>query len=94
MGLVCLSQSEYPNLTVWPSFFFVLIEFLRLGIEGLVIFKHDMQFDAENYMITVNGTMIAVFDKVTVRIEIEKDKNTQRGKVKMTLVNPIDSRNL
>ncbi len=59
-----------------------------------MIFKHDMQFDSENYMITVNGTVLSVFDKVTVRIEIEKDRNTQRGKVKMTLVNPIDSRNL
>ena len=72
----------------------MLIKLPRLGIEGLVIFKHDIQFDAENYMITVNGTTIAVFDKVTVRIEIEKDKNTQRGKVKMILVNPIDSRDL
>jgi len=59
-----------------------------------VIFKRDMQFDSENYMITVNDTVLSVFDKVTVRIEIEKDRNTQRGKVKMTLVNPIDSRNL
>lgn len=74
--------------------FFMPMESLRLGIEGLVTFKREMQFDAENYTITVNGTVIAVFDKVTVRIEIEKDKNTQRGKVKMTLVNPIDSRNL
>jgi exosome complex exonuclease DIS3/RRP44 len=74
--------------------FFFLINLFRLGIEGLVTFKHDMQFDAETYMITVNGTTIAVFDKVTVRIEVEKDKNTQRGKVKMSLVNPIDSRNL
>jgi exosome complex exonuclease DIS3/RRP44 len=31
---------------------------------------------------------IAVFDKVTVQIEVEKDKNTQRGKVKMTLIDP------
>jgi len=53
-----------------------------------------MQFDAENYTITVTDITIAVFDKVMVRIEIEKDKNTQRGKVKMTMVYPIDSRNM
>ncbi len=70
----------------------VLTCFARLGIEGLVLFKRDMYFDAENYTITVNGITIAVFDKVTVLIEIEKDKNTQRGKVKMTMVDPIDSR--
>lgn len=72
-----------------------LIVFLfRLGIEGLVMFKKDMTFDAENYTITVGETTIAVFDKVTVRVEVEKDKNTQRGRVKMTLVHPIDSREL
>jgi exosome complex exonuclease DIS3/RRP44 len=65
-----------------------------LGIEGLVMFKKDMQFDADNYTITVGETTIAVFDKVTVRVEVEKDKNTQRGRVKMTLVHPIDSRAL
>ncbi|KIL69155.1 hypothetical protein M378DRAFT_190389 [Amanita muscaria Koide BX008] len=66
----------------------------KLGLEGLVMFKRDIQFDAENYMITVPGaqdTTIAVFDKVVVRIEVEKDKNTQRGRVKMTLVHPVDS---
>ena len=70
----------------------------RLGIEGLVMFKRDTQFDAENYTITVPSsssmTRIAVFDKVKVRIEVEKDKNTQRGRVKMTLIHPVDSRNL
>ncbi|KAF8188678.1 hypothetical protein BJ912DRAFT_968181 [Pholiota molesta] len=66
----------------------------KLGIEGLVMFKKDMTFDAENYTITVGETTIAVFDKVTVRIEVEKDRNTQRGKVKMTLVHPIDSAGL
>jgi len=66
----------------------------KLGIEGLVMFKKDMQFDADNYTITVGETTIAVFDKVTVRVEVEKDKNTQRGRVKMTLVHPIDSRTL
>lgn len=64
------------------------------------MFKREIQFDAENYTITVpssdstGSTTIAVFDKVKVRIEVEKDKNTQRGKVKMTLVSPIDSRAL
>ena len=58
------------------------------------MFKKDMQFDADNYTITVGETTIAVFDKVTVRVEVEKDRNTQRGRVKMTLVHPIDSRAL
>ena len=73
----------------------------RLGIEGLVMFKRDTQFDAENYTITVpsssstsSNTTIAIFDKVKVQIEVEKDKNTQRGRVKMTLIHPVDSRNL
>ncbi|KZP33106.1 RNB-domain-containing protein [Athelia psychrophila] len=74
----------------------------KLGIEGLVMFKRDTQFDAENYTITVpssspNGpedVTISVFDKVVVDIEVEKDKNTQRGRVKMTLVSPVDSRAL
>ncbi|KAF7980217.1 hypothetical protein HWV62_39325 [Athelia sp. TMB] len=73
----------------------------KLGIEGLVTFKRDTQFDAENYTISVPSlssgapdVTIAVFDKVVVDIEVEKDKNTQRGRVKMTLVSPIDSRAL
>lgn len=72
-----------------------LIEDVRLGIEGLVTFKRDTQFDAENYTITVPGgkenIKISVFDQVVVQIEVEKDKNTQRGKVKMTLLEPVDS---
>ncbi|KAF7340136.1 Exosome complex exonuclease dis3 [Mycena venus] len=77
----------------------------KLGIEGMVMFKRDItQFDADNYTVTIPGTstavpgnddvMISVFDKVVVNIEVEKDKNTQKGKVKMTLVHPIDSRAL
>lgn len=62
------------------------------------MFKRETQFDADNYTITVpssNGeTTIAVFDKVRVQIEVEKDANTQRGKVKMTLVSPINSSSL
>ena len=61
------------------------------------MFKREIQFDPDNYTITVpsptspNGITIAVFDKVTVNIEVEKDRSTQRGKVKMTLISPIDS---
>ena len=69
----------------------------RLGIEGLVLFKRETKFDPENYCISIPGeteTSIAVFDKVTVNITVEKDKNTQRGSVKMTLIHPIDSRAL
>lgn len=70
----------------------------RLGIEGLVMFKKEIKFDAENYTITVPApsgeVTIAVFDKVSVNIQVEKDKNTQRGKVKMSLMSPIDSSDL
>lgn len=66
------------------------------------MFKRETQFDAENYTITVPSSSatgakdvtISVFDKVTVNVEVEKDKNTQRGRVKMTLVHPVDSRAL
>ncbi|KAF6762804.1 mitotic control protein dis3 [Ephemerocybe angulata] len=71
-----------------------------LGIEGLVMFKKDLQFDAENYTLSIpkpgsaDLVAISVFDKVTVRIEVEKDKNTQRGRVKMTLLSPVDSKDM
>ncbi|KAF4596181.1 exosome catalytic subunit dis3 [Pleurotus pulmonarius] len=70
----------------------------KLGIEGVVMFKRDAtDFDADNYTISIPNSKgtgnvdIGVFDKVTVRIEVEKDKNTQRGRVKMTLVRPVIS---
>ena len=51
-----------------------------MGIEGLVMFKRDIQFDADNYTITVpspNGDVVlSVFDKVMVSIEVEKDRKT------------------
>jgi exosome complex exonuclease DIS3/RRP44 len=65
------------------------------------MFKRETEFDAENYTIRVPAggageekVMISVFDKVGVSIEVERDGNTQRGRVKMTLVHPIDSRSL
>lgn len=62
-------------------------------------FKREVKFDSDNYTLSVptSGDMddeevtIAVFDKVTVNISVEKDKNTQRGRVKMTLVSPVNS---
>jgi exosome complex exonuclease DIS3/RRP44 len=63
------------------------------------MFKGEPKYDAENYKLTVpspenEGVTMAVFDKVTVQIEVEKDRNTQRGKVKMTLIDPPVARTL
>ncbi|EKC97971.1 nucleolar exosome component, involved in rRNA processing and RNA degradation, Dis3p [Trichosporon asahii var. asahii CBS 8904] len=72
----------------------------KLGLEGLITFQKDTHdFDPENYCINVpkpgGGTAtIAVFDRVTVDISIEKDQNTQRHKVKMVLVDPVSSEGL
>jgi len=71
----------------------------KLGIEGLIMFKGEPKYDADNYTLAVpspegEDVTIAVFDKVTVQIEVEKDKNTQRGKVKMTLIDPPVARTL
>ena len=61
-------------------------------------FKKDMEFDPDAYTVTLPASQgpatIAVFDKVRVNITVETDKNTQRGKVHMTLASPMDSRNL
>lgn len=71
-------------------------------------FDKDLHsFDSENYCITLPSSCassdatvkgkdikLSVFDKVTVNIWVEKDKNTQRGKVRMSLVSPIVSKDL
>lgn len=71
----------------------------RLGLEGLITFKKDTHsFDAENYTISLPSAKgevtVGVFDKVTVEVGIEKDPNTQRGKVVMRLVEPVNSEGL
>lgn len=71
----------------------------QFGLEGLVTFKRDNEYDAGTYEITVpdkdgDKVKIGVFDKVVVEIGVEKDKNTQRGKVVMALCEPVDSRGL
>ncbi|KAG8780762.1 exosome catalytic subunit dis3 [Serendipita sp. 397] len=70
----------------------------RLGIEGLVTFKGEVDFNAEAYTISVPSTSkkgerksLSVFDKVVVNITVEKNANTQRGTVKMELVSPVTS---
>ena len=45
-----------------------------------MLFKRETKFDADNYTVTVprskgGDVRIAVFDKVTVRIWVEKDRN-------------------
>ncbi|KAG8771111.1 exosome catalytic subunit dis3 [Ceratobasidium sp. 428] len=67
----------------------------KLGIEGLVTFKDEKEFDPELYAVTLPGPQgnvkVAVFDRVRVKIWVEQDRNTLRGKVKMSLVLPVDS---
>ncbi|QRW26270.1 exosome complex exonuclease DIS3/RRP44 [Rhizoctonia solani] len=67
----------------------------KLGIEGLVTFKNEQEFDSESYSVTLPGpsgtAKVAVFDRVRVKIRVEQDKNTLRGKVKMALVSPVSS---
>ncbi|BGP26866.1 mitotic control protein dis3 [Rhodotorula toruloides] len=71
----------------------------QFGLEGLVTFRRDNDYDADSYEIHVptpsgKNVTIGVFDKVEVEISVEKDKNTQRGKVVMHLVEPVDSRGM
>lgn len=66
----------------------------KFGLEGLITFKQDCEYDAEDYSVTVPASVsglakdvtLGVFDRCEVEIGVEKDKNTQRGKVKMHLV--------
>lgn len=65
----------------------------------MITFSKDThEFDPDNYVISLprpgpegGRVEIGVFDRVTVDIAIEKDENTLRGKVKMTLVSPVSS---
>jgi exosome complex exonuclease DIS3/RRP44 len=57
--------------------------------------KDTHTFDAENFALSIpvgdKQVQVAVFDKVTVEIDVETDKNTLRGKVVMKLVEPVRS---
>ena len=67
-----------PRVRLWGGKRIETLHF-RLGIEGLVTFKREIQFDADNYTITVPAggqqVTISVFDKVKVLVEVEQDKN-------------------
>jgi exosome complex exonuclease DIS3/RRP44 len=50
---------------------------LRYGLEGLVKFNGEYEYDADNYSVTVTKSdgstkTIGVFDKVGVEISVEK----------------------
>ena len=61
--------------------------------------KDSHDFDPEHYTISVpkfggGEAVIGVFDKIVVEVSIEKDLNTQRGKVRMVMVEPVSSAGL
>lgn len=67
----------------------------RYGLEGLITFrKTGCEFDAENYSVFVPASVsglqkdvrLGVFDQCEVFIGVQKNKSTQRSKVKMELV--------
>lgn len=98
-----LSEMVWRSLSPSASFPFLdrnITDVVRLGLEGLITFKKDThEFDAENYVLNLprssGGTVtVGVFDKVMVDVWIEKDGNTQRGKVCMGLVEPVSSEGL
>lgn len=96
--MVSLSLSLRTSCPRSPRRCHLLIN--RLGLEGLITFKKDTHtFDPEDYSITIpqaggKGVKVSVFDAITVEVSIEKDPNTQRGKVKMVMVKPISSEGL
>lgn len=73
------------------------------GLEGLITFKKDSHtFEPEDYKVVVPSggkknskqVAISIFDTIRVEISTEKDKHTQRGKVKMSMISPARSEEL
>lgn len=68
----------------------------KYGLEGLITFSQDCQFDADEFQVTVpkdvsgfsRDLTLGIFDKCKVEIGVKKDKNTMRSVVAMTLVQP------
>jgi exosome complex exonuclease DIS3/RRP44 len=65
----------------------------KYGLEGVITFKQDCEFDAENFVVTLPGSVsglpkdlsLGIFDRCKVQIGVEKDRSTLRSKTKMTL---------
>ncbi|EGF98200.1 uncharacterized protein MELLADRAFT_54248 [Melampsora larici-populina 98AG31] len=72
----------------------------QYGLEGLIKFKNENEYDADRYEITIptrsedKKVIIGIFDRVMVEITTEQDRFTQRGRVKMSLIEPIESEKL
>ena len=66
----------------------------KYGLEGVITFKQDCEFDAEKFQVTIPSAVsglkkditLGIFDRCKVEIGVEKDKSTQRSKTKMSLV--------
>ena len=66
----------------------------QYGLEGLITFKGECQYDPDKYEVTIPASLssldhdvtLGIFDRCKVEIGIEKDRNTKRGRTKMALV--------
>lgn len=66
----------------------------KYGLEGVITFKQDCDYDAEAFQVTVPAAVsglardltLGIFDRCKVEIGVEKDKSTMRSKTKMALV--------
>ena len=65
----------------------------EFGLEGVVTFKQECDFDPEAYQVRVPAAVsglpqdvtLGIFDRCRVQIGVEKDRNTKRSRVKMAL---------
>lgn len=66
----------------------------KYGLEGVITFPGECQCDPDEYQVTIPASLsqlgrdvtLGIFDRCTVEIGIEKDRNTKRGRTKMVLV--------
>ena len=66
----------------------------KYGLEGVITFPGECQFDPDEYQVTIPASLsqlgrdvtLGIFDRCTVEIGIEKDRNTKRWRTKMVLV--------
>ena len=91
MDLSCLCRGSLP-----ASLFVVGSDVDRFGLEGLVNVKDlgrgevKTEFLPGEFALKIGkeGTLIAVFDRVSVSVEAVREESTGKQKVKMLLVEP------